>query len=366
MTREGQMLVGPAPHIHARRSTASMAWGMSLALLPAFGWGLYCFGLQALIPVLVSVLAALAGEGFISLLTGKPSLRDGSALLSGFLIGLSMPPSAPLLIPLLSSLFAVCLVKGAFGGLGSNWMNPALAGVVFALLNWPAEMGNWVLPRGLAGVSAISGATPLGFIHSRLLTGSAGGDAFSILGSAGYQVTPMDSSITAGLNSGLFGYLGVSLPSGYMDLLVGNKAGAIGELSGLLILAASIVLVARRMIRWEIPASLLSSFGLFVWAFGGLKFGNGFFSGDLLFELLSGSLLLVSFFMATDPVTSPSTRWGRLAYGAGIGILTFVIRSFGSGAEGSAFAVVIMNCLVPAISRLESPRRPIARGQARG
>jgi electron transport complex protein RnfD len=339
---------------------------MSAVLLPAFLWGLYSFGLAALVPVAAAVLSAAAGEALVGLVRRDFTLLDGTAVLTGFLIGLAMPPGAPVMVPVLSSLFAVCLVKGAFGGLGSNWMNPALAGVAFALLNWPAEMGTWLWPKGLAGISAVSGATPMGFIHSRLLSGSAGGDAFSILGSAGYQVSAMDSSVTASLNAGLFGYLGVSLPSGYMDLLVGNKAGSIGELSGILLLCASVVLIARRMVRWEIPAGILTTFGLLAWAFGGLQFGNGFFSGDLLFELFSGSLLLVAFFMATDPVTSPSTRGGMLLYGAGIGALTFVIRSFGTSAEGTAFAVVIMNCLVPAIARAELPRRARARRKDRG
>ena len=142
-----------------------------------------------------------------------------------------------------------------------------------------------------------------------------------------------------------------------MDLLIGNKPGSIGELSGLLLLAASVILLGRRMIRWEIPASIFFSFGILVRVFGGIPFGNGFFSGDLLFELFSGSFIIVTFFMATDPVTSPSTMAGRFIYGVGIGILTFIIRSFGSSAEGAAFAVIIMNCFVPCIAKLENAHR---------
>lgn len=360
------MLVGPAPHIHVRQSTSSLAWGTSLLLSPAFLWGLYCFGFDALLPVAVAVAAAVAGEALVGLCLRNMTLHDGTAFLTGFLIGLSMPPAVPLYIPVAASLFAVCLVKGAFGGLGSNWMNPALAGLVFALLNWPTEMGTWTLPRHLAGVSGISGATPLGFVHSRILSGAQSGDALGLLGAAGYNVSGFDSSVTGALNGFLFGRFGVDLPSGYIDLLVGNKAGSIGELSGILLLAGSIVLIAKRMIRWEAPASMLLVFGGLVWAFGGLPYGSGFFSGDMLFDLLSGSLILVAFFMATDPVTSPSTRGGLLIYGACIGALTFLLRQFGSNAEGAAFAVIIMNCFVPAISGMELRRHARLQRSDRG
>lgn len=366
MTREGHMLVGPAPHIHVRQSSSSLAWGTSLVLAPALLWGIYCFGLDAILPVAAALAAALVGEALVGLVRGRMTLGDGTAFLTGLLIGLSMPPAVPLLIPVAASLFAVCLVKGSFGGLGSNWMNPALAGLVFALLDWPSSMGTWALPRQLAGVAGVSGATPLGFVHSRILGGSASGGMLNILGSAGYQATPFDAGVTGALNDFFFGRLGASLPSGYIDLLVGNKAGSIGEISGLLLLIGSIILVSRRMIRWEIPASMLFVFSAFVWTFGGLPLGTGFFSGDVLFALLSGSVLLVAFFMATDPVTSPCTRGGMVLYGACIGALTFALRQFGSNAEGVAFAVVIMNCFVPAISSAELRRHARSKGADRG
>jgi electron transport complex protein RnfD len=328
-------------------------------------WGLYCFGLLAALPVLASIVAAVAGEGVLNLLRGKTSLVDGSAFLTGFLIGLSMPPSVPLYVPVLASLFAICIVKGAFGGLGSNWMNPALGGVVFALLNWPGAMGTWSWPRHLAGLAGVSGATPLGFVHQGLGTGPAG-DPLSILGGGGYHITSFDSGITSTLNGAFFGFFGVDLPSGYIDLLVGNKAGAIGELSGLLLLLGSVVLISRKVIRWQLPAAILGSFGLMTWIFGGLSYGAGFFSGDILFELLSGSLILVAFFMATDPVTSPSTGLGMVLYGFGIGLLSFAFRRWGSSSEGAAFAVILMNCLVPGINRIGIPKRGRTKEAAHG
>jgi electron transport complex protein RnfD len=156
---------------------------------------------------------------------------------------------------------------------------------------------------------------------------------------------------TGALNQGLFSRLGAELPSGYIDLLIGNRTGTLGELSGLLILAASVFIISRKFIRWQIPASMIGSFTLLVWIFGGLPFGRGFLAGDVLFALLNGSLLLVAFFMAPDPVTSPSSRWGMLAFGFGAGSLTFLLRQFGSSSEGTTFAVLIMNCFTPLLDR---------------
>lgn len=363
---KSRMMVGQAPHIHARQSSASLAWGAVLALLPAFCWGLYCFGLGALLPVAAAVVSSLLGEAIVGLFLRRMTLFDGTAFLTGFIVGLAMPPAVPLYVPVAASLFAVCIIKGVFGGLGSNWMNPALGGIAVALLNWPREMATWTWPSHLAGVAGVSGATPLGFVHLHPAAGNAPGDPLGILGGAGFHFSNLDTSVTSSLNDGFFRLFGASLPSGYIDILVGNKAGAIGELSGLLLLAGSIILISRRIIRWEIPASILGTFGLLVWIFGGLQPGGGFFSGDVLFELLSGSLILVAFFCATDPVTSPSTRPGMLLYGAGIGILVFILRRFGSTAEGGAFAVIIMNCLVPAISRAELRGRRGAKGRDRG
>jgi electron transport complex protein RnfD len=174
-----------------------------------------------------------------------------------------------------------------------------------------------------------------------------------ILASAGIGRSQADAFVTDILNQGIFSRLGADLPGGYIDLLLGNKPGALGELSAILILAASVFLLSRRMIRWEIPLSIVSSFAVLTWIFGGLPYGRDFFSGDLLFSVLSGSFLLVAFFMAPDPVTSPSSRRGMLIYGFGVGLLSFALRSFGSSAEGSAFAVILMNCAVPAISKLD-------------
>ncbi len=355
MSRTKSLVVGPAPYVFRRQTTTSLMWTTAATLLPAAAWALYCFGRGAALPLLAATGAALAGEAIVAGLSRRFTLADGSAFLTGLLVGLAMPPGVPLYIPAAASLFAVVVVKGAFGGLGSNWMNPALAGIAFAILDWPREMSVRLAPRQLASIGAVSGATPLGLLRDHLASAPAGSDPISL--SAAGSVTPFDRGVTDALNQFLFAKLGADMPSGYVDILVGNRAGAIGEISGILILAASIFLISRKMLRWEIPASIIGCFALLEWSLGGLPLGKGLFSGDALFALLTGSFLLVAFFMATDPVTSPSRRGSRLAYGAGVGLLAFLFRIFGSRTEGSAFAVLIMNCLVPLLDRRGPPRR---------
>lgn len=354
MKRAKALSMGNAPFIFAKRTSASLVWGTSAALLPAIGWAIYCFGLPAAIVVASAILGALVGEAIAGGLRRRFTLADGSAFLTGLLVGMAMPPGISPYIPAVASFFAMSVVKGAFGGLGSNWMNPALAGIAFALINWPSAMRAWELPHQLAGISGVSGASPLGFAGAHLGIAGAGAGPMDALAAGGMKFSGIDASITEALNRGIFGRLGADLPSGYIDLLIGNKVGALGELSALFILAASIILLSRRMIRWEIPASIVGSFAVLTWIFGGLPSGNGFFAGDVLFSVLGGSFLLVAFFMAPDPVTSPSSRPGMLLYGIGIGLLTFVLRAFGSSAEGTAFAVILMNCGLPAIARLDT------------
>jgi electron transport complex protein RnfD len=346
--------MGDAPFVFNKRTSASLMWGTVAALIPALAWGVFCFRYAAIFPVVASIGGALGGEAIASSLMRRFTLWDGSAFLTGLLVGMAMPPGISPFIPAMASLFAVSIVKGAFGGLGSNWMNPALAGIVFALLNWPTEMNTWTMPRHLARLAGISGATPLGFAHSHAAASLAGSANMDLLRSGGMQVSGIDAYVTETLNRSIFSPLGADMPRGYIDLLLGNKPGALGELSAILILAASVILISRKVIRWEIPASIVVSFTILTWTFGGLVFGNGFFSGDVLFSLLSGSFLIVSFFMATDPVTSPSSRAGMLLFGVGVGVLCFLLRTFGSSAEGSAFAVILMNCAVPVIAKLDS------------
>ncbi len=333
-----------APHIYAAQSQRVMISWIIAALLPSALWGIFSFGLPALLVLTVSIGCAVIGELLVSLLTKKISIGDGTSILTGLIIGLSLPSSAPLFIPAFASLFAILVVKWSFGGLGSNWMNPAMAGTAFAYLGWSRFLSSWPLPKTVSGIDGLSGSTPLLAALNHPEIGGFHPDA--------YAVTGFDTSLTTSLNEYIFHPLGAALPGGYIDLFVGNHPGAIGEVSTFLLLLCTVFLISRRIIRWEIPSSILASFALLTWSFGGLSSSGLLFRGDILFALCSGSVVFIAFFSSTDPVTSPMSSLGRCLYGLGIGCLIFLFRSFGSRAEGAAFSVIIMNTLVPLIDSL--------------
>lgn len=350
------------PQYHDRASTARIMWTVTCALLPSAAWGVYVFGPDALVVLATSVVAAVVFEAVAGGLAGRMTLRDGSAVLTGLLIGMGMPPGVPLFIPAVAAAFALLVVKWSFGGLGTNWMNPALAARVFVFFSWSGHMTRWVLPRTLAsaagGVDGTSAATPLGIVQNGArASAQATGGPLALLRDAGYPVTSLDATVTEWLNAHVLGPLGINLPTGYVDPFVGNVAGSIGEVSALLLLAGTIVLFASRIITWEIPASFFLSFAAFTRVFGGLVHGQGLLSGDVLFSVVTGGFVLTVFYMATDTVTSPMTRTGMLIYGAGAGLLTFLLRTYGRFPEAAALAVILMNVVVPIIDRHTQPRR---------
>jgi Na+-translocating ferredoxin:NAD+ oxidoreductase subunit D len=330
-----------APHLYASQSQRIMVAWVCAALAPSALWGFMAFGWKAVLVVAVSIAAALLCEGAIDLALRRFTLSDGTAFLTGFIIGLSMPAGVSIAVPALASCFAVVVVKWSFGGLGSNWMNPAMAGTAFAYLGWPKSFSSWMLPRSLSGVEGLTGSTPIMIMRDQAFSGSFRPDA--------YAVTGFDTAVTNWLNESVFRPLGASLPGGYVDLFVGNHPGAIGELSVLLLLAGTIALISKRVIRWEIPASVILAFSSLTWIFGALPSSGLLFSGDALFGLCTGAVVFVAFFCSTDPVSSPMSFVSRVIYGLGIGSLIFLFRFLGGRGDGAAFAVIFMNCLVPAI-----------------
>jgi len=315
-----------------------MAWVL-ISLAPAFAWSVYTFGFRTAGVVGIAVSSAVLTEGLLNLAFGRPnSLGDLSAVVTGVLIGFNMPPQIPLFIPAAASVFAIAVVKWSFGGLGANWMNPAMAGRVFVFYSWGAEMTSFTAPRTLIADSA-SGATPLGAVKSNLLGFAMGDSAGKSFGG------PMELLEMSGF------------PSGYFDLWIGRMAGSLGEVSALLLVLGAIVLIIKKILNWEIPLAYIGSFALLIWLFDGIQYGNGVFTGDVLFHLLTGGLMLGALYMATDLVTTPLTRLGRIIFGLGCGFLTFVIRRFGSLAEGVSLAIIFMNILVPLINRFAKPKR---------
>ncbi len=330
MSEEVKLTISSSSQIHAPTSTAKIMWLVVLSLVPAGIWGVYAFGLRSLFVLAASIISAVAAEYLMGRLFKRNTIADGSAFLTGLLIGYNMPAEVPIYVAVIASLFAIVVVKWTFGGLGSNWMNPALAGRVFVFFSWTGGMSRWSMPHMVA--DTVSGASPLGFLKTNMMTfsGNASGP-MDFLAGQGY---PVDS---------------------YMDLFIGRIPGCIGEVSALLLLAGGIFLIILKIVDWEIPVFYIGSFSILTWIFGGLGFGTGYFTGDVLFHLFTGGLMLGALFMATDMVTSPVTRKGMIIYAVGCGFLTFLIRLYGSFPEGVSLAIILMNIFVPFINRSTQP-----------
>lgn len=306
------LLVTSSPHLRAPDSTQSIMRDVLIALVPALIAGAYFFGISALVPVLVAVAGAVFGEWItrVVFLKRDNRLGDLSAIVTGVLVGMNLPPTIPLPLAFLGGLVATAVVKELFGGLGQNFMNPALAARVLLFVAWAGPMTHWSSPVN----DALSGATPLA-----VLKGIEG----------------------AG-----------TLPS-YWDMFVGGIGGCIGETSALALLLGAAYLLIRRVITLEIPVVYLAVTALFVWVFGAK---TTFFQGDVLAHLFSGGLMLGAWFMATDYATSPITRKGQIIYAAGMGLLTGLIRIYTNYPEGASFAILIMNAFAPLIDRYTVPK----------
>lgn len=312
-----KLIISPAPHIHSGDSIEKNMQGVILALLPALFVGFYFFGLGALIVTFVSVASCVLFEYLIQrfLLKIKPTITDGSAVVTGILLAMNLPANIPFWIVMLGALFAIGVAKMSFGGLGNNPFNPALAGRVFLLISFPVAMTSWPEPAPLtaAYLDAQTGATALS----------------SLKGSD------------------------VDIPR-IVDLLIGNMGGSLGEVSAIAILVGFIYLLAKKIISWHIPVSILLTVALFT---GILHWSNPEEFASPLLHLLGGGLLLGAVFMATDYATSPMNTRGMLVFGVGIGIITVVIREFGAYPEGVSFAILIMNAFTPLINNYIKPRR---------
>ncbi|MCI4624843.1 MAG: RnfABCDGE type electron transport complex subunit D [Candidatus Magnetoovum sp. WYHC-5] len=329
--KESDFIVTVSPHVRSVETVPRIMWTVVVSLLPALLCGVYFFGLRVIFVTALCIVGALFSEWFVEKLAGKPiTIGDGSAFLSGLLLGLTMPVTVPFYIPLISSFIAVGITKQIFGGIGYNIFNPALIGRAFALITWPRAMTSWVEPSKMFDLNNI-------------------GAAFSNIGmwlDGKTSATPLGILKLEGIAKVFEPY--AAKADLYMNLLIGQRAGSIGETSVIAILIGALFLMLRRYISWHIPVSYLATVGLFSWILGGKE---GLFTGDALLHVLSGGLMLGAFFMATDYVTSPSVKKGRLVFGFGCGILTVLIRLKAGYPEGVMFAILIMNCFAPLIDR---------------
>ncbi|MDI9456016.1 MAG: RnfABCDGE type electron transport complex subunit D [Spirochaetales bacterium] len=349
MTEQPLMTVSSSPHLHDGSSTANIMWHVSLSLVPAALWGIYVFGLYSLVIILVSIVSAALTEFLLGKIGKECTIWDGSAVLTGFLVGLNMPPSIPLFIPIVASFFAIFVAKWTFGGLGANWANPALSGRVFVFFSFTTQMSTFTTPRTLleAMPDTLSGATPLGFMKTAVSGGSCGATTNELLSWVGYPATPIAQKIGA--------VLGINAYT--IDTFLGNVAGSIGEVSALLLLIGGIYLLIRRIITWHIPVTYLLSSALLSRVFGGLPLGLGIFQGTFFPSMFSGGLLFGALFMATDYVTSPVSSKGKIIFGIGCGFFTFLFRSFGSMPEAVSVSILLMNIITPTIDRYIRPRK---------
>lgn len=322
MSDNPELVLAPGPHLHATDTTARIMWWVNASLAPAALWGVFVFGAGALVTIAASIAGA-AGAEWLSAraLKRRATVADGSAVCTGLLLALTLPPVMPWWMPLLGGAFAILVAKMMFGGLGFNLFNPALAGRAFMMATFPLAMtGAWVAPRAgfTAGLDAVTTATPLAVLKEHGLA-----EAMRL----------------------------VSGPDYWSGLAMGFRPGSLGEVSAVLIALGAAVLVARRIIGLSIPLGVFA--GVFV---------TTAWSGAPGLHLLGGGLWLGAFYMATDYVTSPSTRRGQLVFGFVIGLLTGIIRVFGGYPEGICYAILIANTLVPAMNLWFRPRRVVLAG----
>lgn len=296
-----------APHIHSSETTAKIMWSVLLALVPALAGSIYFFGPAALKVIVVCAASCFASE-ILSQVVFRREIKvlDGSALVTGILLAFVLPPTIPLWMAAVGGFVAIFLVKELFGGIGFNIFNPALTARAVLTVSFPFHMTQFTAPLS-RGLDAVTTATPLSIVKEGL---------------------------------------GGELPS-MMDMFIGNRAGCIGETSALLLLIGGIFLLFRRIITWHIPIIYIVT----------VAFLSCLAGHDMLFQAMAGGLILGAFFMATDYTTSPLTKNGKMIFGLGCGIITFLIREKGGYPEGVASSIIFMNMLVPLIDRFTMPKK---------
>lgn len=295
--------VSSSPHVRSKVSTSNIMFDVAIAMVPALIWGVMQFGMRALIVVAATVASCVLSEYVYEKIMKKPiTIGDGSALVTGMILGLNMPPAIPVWIPCLGGVFAIIVVKQLYGGLGQNWMNPALAARCFLLISFAGKMTQFTDPT----IDAIASATPLAVMK-------AGGEV------------------------------------AWMDMLIGKIPGTIGEVSAIALLIGAAYLLFKKVISIRIPGTYILTFAIFAFVFGRQDMNY------VLAQVFGGGLIFGAFFMATDYVTSPITPKGQLVFGICLGLLTGLFRIFGGSAEGVSYAIIFCNMLVPLIEKYTLP-----------
>ena len=322
-----KLIVSLSPHAHGTDSVERNMYGVIIAMTPALLVSFAYFGIGSAVVCLSSVVACMFFEWSISkyILKKTPSLSDGSAIVTGLLLGFNLPSNLPIWIVLLGALVAIGIAKMSFGGIGNNPFNPALVGRCFLLVSFPAQMTSWpIIGQWDKYLDAATGATPLSIMKEAIKTG--------------------DASLLSQLPDATHLLLGSNALGG---------AGTIGEVSAIALLIGLGYMLWKKIITWHIPISIIAT----VFVISGLLHIVNPIYADPLSEILCGGLMLGAIFMATDYVTSPMTHKGQLIYGISIGVLTVVTRNWGSYPEGMSFAILIMNAFTPLINTYVKPKR---------
>jgi len=323
-----KLFVSGSPHIHGNESVQKIMLAVIFALMPAFLVSVYFFGLPVIIITAVSIVSCVVFEYIIQrfFIKGTKTIPNCSAILTGLLLAFNLPSNLPFYWVILGAFVAIVIGKMVFGGLGNNPFNPALVGRVFLLISRPFEMTTWPVPKPVWNMSTdvITGPTPLGIIKE------------------GMHEQTIEQLIQQG-----------DLPT-YAQMLFGQMGGSLGEISAIALLIGAIFLIFRRVISWHIPVSFLLSAFLLA---GTLHWVDSTAYVNPFFHIVAGGMILGACFMATDPVTSPNSKWGMVIFGTGCGLLTIIIRVFGAYPEGVSFSILIMNAITPLINRTIKPKK---------
>lgn len=324
-----KLLVSPSPHIGSPMTTNKIMLNVVIALIPACIAGILVFGLSSLVILVLSTGSCVLAEFLYNKIAKRPqTVNDLSAVVTGLLLGMNLPPTIPLYVPIIGGIFAIVVVKMLFGGLGKNFANPAITARIFCVLAWTGAMTTYVkpvsydqgffsamtyyLPQLFGGVDAVTSATPLGLVKESIASSSA------------------------------------NIP--VLNMFVGYTGGCIGEISALALLLGGIYLIVRKIIDWKIPVIYILTTAIFALIF----YKDGYMY--ILPSILGGGLLIGAFFMATDYSSSPNTSLGVIIYAFGCGLITMVIRRFGGYPEGVSFAILLMNLVTPLLDKYITPR----------
>jgi electron transport complex protein RnfD len=324
------LTVSSPPHIYGTDSIERRMRDVLIALVPAGGFAIYHYGLHTFLVMAISVASAIIAEFLFQRVAHKKvTIDDFSAAITGLLLAYNLPPDVPYWIPAIGSVVAIVAVKQLFGGLGANFINPALAARAFLLASFPVHMTNWTfVPASATAADAATSATI-----------AAEGAVDAVVSATYLAIIKANPAFTPEL-------------SDYIAVLFGKIGGCIGETSAIALLAGGIYLIVKKVINWRIPVSYIVTFALLAFVYG----REGFFTGHVLFEVLNGGLFMGAFFMATDYATSPISPRGKVIFGIGCGFLTYLIRFYGGYPEGVCYSILIMNLFVPLIDKYIRPR----------